>query len=87
MDLASVLEIREGWRTDVFNKLEANCRRRGPKKERLAESACLSLIIGRDGATLDLVAGNQAVRDLWVTGLQFLIRKFKNEERDGLYER
>ncbi|CAG0904057.1 unnamed protein product, partial [Cyprideis torosa] len=87
VDLTDVQEVREGWRTDVFNKLERLSRVEGSKKERLSEGSCFSLIIGRDGHTLDLVAGNQKLRDTWVTGLQYLIRKIHNEEREQKYER
>lgn len=79
VDLFDLEEVRKGWNSDVFNKLEAKFRRKlqatlHPQlRSKLNEDNCFSLIIGPAHSVLDLIAPNVHARDAWVRGLRQLI--------------
>ncbi|GIY38476.1 1-phosphatidylinositol 4,5-bisphosphate phosphodiesterase delta-4 [Caerostris darwini] len=79
VDLFDLEEVRRGWNSDVFNKLEAKFRRKlkatlhPQMRSKLREENCFSLIIGPDHYVVDLIAPNVHARDAWVRGLQQLI--------------
>ncbi|GFT52510.1 1-phosphatidylinositol 4,5-bisphosphate phosphodiesterase delta-4 [Nephila pilipes] len=79
VDLFELEEVRKGWNSDVFNKLEAKFRRKlqatlHPQlRSKLHEDNCFSLIIGPAHSVLDLIAPNVHARDAWVRGLRQLI--------------
>ena len=82
-----IVDVRKGWKTDTFNKIG----RRVDKKDRsgglkptLDEAVCFSVVHGRNKQSLDLVAPNAEVADLWVRGLRHLVtvlHGLKQEER------
>jgi inactive phospholipase C-like protein 2 len=82
-----LVEVRKGWTTDIFNKIERRVskNKRSPgQKPTLDEAACFSVVHGRNKQSLDLVAPNAEVADLWVRGLRHLVtvlHGLKQEER------
>ena len=69
--LGEILEVRQGFKTDVFNKVEAKV---GKKKQKhgnkfteiIDENLSFSIIYGKRKETLDLVAPDQETCDKWV---------------------
>jgi len=82
-----IVDVRKGWKTDTFNKIERRVSKnvRSPdQKSTLDESMCFSVVHGRSRQSLDLVAPNAELADLWVRGLRHLVtvlRGLKQEER------
>lgn len=93
VDLFDLEEVRKGWNTDVFNKLEAKFRRKlqatlHPQlRSKLKEENCFSLIIGPAHSVVDLIAPNVHARDAWVKGLSQLIACCKHQEQEHDEER
>ncbi|KAK4328303.1 hypothetical protein Pmani_001287 [Petrolisthes manimaculis] len=87
--LLEVTEVREGWRTDTFNKVSSHSEKlkeKAPAGEEplLEENRCFSVIHGAGGReVLDLVASSEEERDAWVSGLAYLVQSVKvlHEER------
>jgi len=83
-----IVDVRKGWKTDTFNKIERrvskkDARSRGQKLT-LDEALCFSVVHGHNRQSLDLVAPNADVADLWVRGLGHLVtvlHGLKQEER------
>ncbi|XP_055935815.1 1-phosphatidylinositol 4,5-bisphosphate phosphodiesterase zeta-1-like isoform X4 [Argiope bruennichi] len=79
VDLFDLEEVRKGWNSDVFNKLQAKFRRKLQKTlhpqllSKLHEENCFSLIIGPAHYVVDLIAPNIHARDAWVRGLRQLM--------------
>ncbi|CAL1281932.1 unnamed protein product [Larinioides sclopetarius] len=79
VDLYDLEEVRKGWNSDVFNKLEAKFRRKLQKTlhpqllSKLHEENCFSLVVGPAHYVVDLIAPNVHARDAWVRGLRQLI--------------
>ena len=69
--LGEILEVRQGFKTDVFNKVEAKV---GKKKQKhgnkfteiIDENLSFSIIYGKRKETLDLVAPDQETCNKWV---------------------
>jgi hypothetical protein len=83
-----IVDVRKGWKTDTFNKIEQTVKKKSIKspgrKYMIDEATCFSVVHGRSKQSLDLVAPNAEVADLWVRGLWHLItvlRGLKQEER------
>ena len=93
VDLFDLEEVRKGWNTDVFNKLEAKFRRKlqvtlHPQlRAKLKEENCFSLIIGPAHSIVDLIAPNVHARDAWVKGLSQLIACCKHQQVEHDEER
>ncbi|XP_035222193.1 1-phosphatidylinositol 4,5-bisphosphate phosphodiesterase eta-2-like isoform X2 [Stegodyphus dumicola] len=93
VDLFDLEEVRKGWNTDVFNKLEAKFRRKLQKTlhpqllSMLKEENCFSLIIGPAHSVVDLIAPNVNTRDAWVRGLNQLIACCKHLQAEHDEER
>jgi len=60
-------EVRDGPLTDVFDKAFS--------KLGVEEDQCFSLVIGDKHDTLDLVAPDAETKQVWVTGLGYLLKK------------
>jgi len=64
--------VRRGWKTDIFNKIEARQERnitkaRNNRRREVNEGCCFSIIYGeRKDKTLDLVAPSQEIAEQWV---------------------
>lgn len=86
-----IVDVRKGWKTDTFNKIERTVskkRIRSPgQKSTLDEAACFSVIHGRSKQSLDLVAPNAEVADLWVRGLHHLITVLHGMKQEERFER
>ena len=83
-----IVDVRKGWKTDTFNKIERRVSNNDGKspgqKPTLDEALCFSLVYGRNRQSLDLVAPNAEVADLWVRGVRHLVtvlHGLKQEER------
>jgi hypothetical protein len=65
------VEIRQGWKTDVFNKLEASELKKKSKKPeykgKVDEKVCFSIIYGPRRDTWDLVAPTADAAERWVS--------------------
>lgn len=85
------MEVRKGWKTDTFNKIERTVRKKNMKspdrKHVIDEAACFSVIHGRSKQSLDLVAPNAEVADLWVQGLGHLITVLDGLQQEERFER
>jgi hypothetical protein len=85
-------EVRKGWNSDRFNVIESRFRRKlhasiQPKNlPDLRQENCFSLAFDNGTDTVDLVAQNYNVRDLWVKGLSYLVATCKNQQRENEYE-
>lgn len=83
-----IVDVRKGWKTDTFNKIGRSVNKKDEKsrgqKPTLDEAVCFSVVHGRSKQSLDLVAPNAEVADLWVRGLRHLVtvmHGLKQEER------
>lgn len=69
VELGDIVEIRTGWKTDTFNKVEAseNKKRSRRKDYRGTEERnCFSIIYGDRRDTWDLVAPSAELAEKWV---------------------
>lgn len=70
VDLSEIKEVRRGWQTDIFNKVEASEAKRKNKKQdyksAVDEKACFSIIYGPRNDTWDLIAPNVDLAEKWV---------------------
>ncbi|PSN53110.1 1-phosphatidylinositol 4, partial [Blattella germanica] len=86
-----IVDIRKGWKTDTFNKIERRINKRtnksSGKKPLVEEATCFSIIHGRNKQSLDLVAPNADVADLWVRGLKHLITVLHGLKQEERFER
>ncbi|CAG0914868.1 unnamed protein product [Notodromas monacha] len=80
LPLASISEIRKGWKTDVFNKLISE--QRVPEDD---ERRCFSIMYKNNAKSLDLMATNEQIRDAWVRGLQLIVDQAKGLSREDTY--
>ncbi|KAL3194909.1 hypothetical protein MRX96_045821 [Rhipicephalus microplus] len=92
VDIFEVEEVRQGWKTDVFNGVERKYQRGArsrylPFSVDMREDRCFSLILSPKHETLDLVARTPNECELWVRGLRHLVANCKNTRRDQEYER
>ncbi|XP_066957865.1 1-phosphatidylinositol 4,5-bisphosphate phosphodiesterase delta-4-like isoform X5 [Macrobrachium rosenbergii] len=90
--LVDIAEVREGWKTDTFNKVSTHSEKIKEKgaatdEPLLEENKCFSVIHGPGGReTLDLVASSEEERDAWVTGLSHLIQSVKSLYEEKQYD-
>ncbi|XP_069699232.1 1-phosphatidylinositol 4,5-bisphosphate phosphodiesterase delta-4-like isoform X2 [Periplaneta americana] len=86
-----IVDVRKGWKTDIFNKIERTVQKKRTKasgrKAMIDEASCFSVIHGRSKQTLDLVAPNPEVADLWVRGLRHLITVLHGLQQEERFER
>lgn len=91
IDLYDVEEVRKGWKTDVFNRVEEKFRRRKKylpfSSLNVSEDTCFSLIIAPKQETLDLVAQTANECDMWVRALRHLVANCKTMRREQEFER
>ncbi|CAG0889393.1 unnamed protein product [Darwinula stevensoni] len=87
VDIHDMQEVRRGWKTDSFNKVAARMQRGVRVPHPIEEKTCFSVIHGKQGKSLDVVAPSDRIRDQWVTGLQFLIEKIQCEEMEAKHDR
>ena len=85
------MDVRKGWKTDTFNKIERTVNKKKSKapgrKSLVDEEACFSVIHGRSKQSLDLVAPSADVADLWVRGLRHLITVLHGLKQEERFER
>lgn len=86
-----IVDVRKGWKTDTFNKIGRRVSKKrisspGQKPE-LDESLCFSVVHGRSKQSLDLVAPNAEVADLWVRGLRHLVTVLHGMKQEERFER
>ncbi|XP_071545060.1 1-phosphatidylinositol 4,5-bisphosphate phosphodiesterase delta-4-like isoform X4 [Panulirus ornatus] len=90
--LIEITEIREGWKTDTFNKVSSHTDKMkdktgGGEEPVLEENKCFSIIHGPGGRdVLDLVATTEDERDAWVSGLTHLIQSVKALHEEKQYD-
>jgi hypothetical protein len=86
-----VVDVRKGWKTDTFNKIERTVskkHRRSPgRKATVDEARCFSIVHGRNKQSLDLVAPNAELADLWVRGLSHLVTVLNGLQQEERFER
>jgi inactive phospholipase C-like protein 2 len=86
----NIVDVRKGWKTDTFNRIErrvSNRRRSSSQKPTLDEAVCFSVVHGRSKQSLDLVAPNAEVADLWVRGLRHLVTVLHGLKQEERFER
>lgn len=66
VELGDIVEIRQGWKTDTFNKIEATIAKKKSRKKDLDERSCFSIIYGQRRDTWDLVAPSSELAEKWV---------------------
>ncbi|XP_042209038.1 1-phosphatidylinositol 4,5-bisphosphate phosphodiesterase delta-4-like isoform X4 [Homarus americanus] len=90
--LLEITEVREGWKTDTFNKVSSHTEKMkdktaGGEEPVLEESKCFSVIHGPGGRdVLDLVAATEDERDAWVSGLSHLVQSVKSLHEEKQYD-
>jgi hypothetical protein len=86
-----IMDVRKGWKTDTFNKIERTVSRKHKKspgqKPTIDEAVCFSVVHGRNKQSLDLVAPNVEVADVWVRGLRHLITVLSGLQQEERFER
>lgn len=86
-----IVEVREGWKTDTFNKIERTVSKKHKKspgrKPTIDEAVCFSVVHGRNKQSLDLVAPNAEVADIWVRGLHHLITVLSGLQQEERFEK
>ncbi|CAL8139538.1 unnamed protein product [Orchesella dallaii] len=91
IDLSEIKEIRRGWQTDTFNKVEQfELKRRAKKadgKSSVDEKACFSIIYGPRNDTWDLIAPTIETAEKWVRVLQHLVSLYRSQDEQQSYER
>lgn len=87
VDLYTVEEIRTGWNTDIFNQVQAMVRTNKKTPIFVEEDRCFSLVIDATHETLDLVAPNKEIKDLWLEGLNHILAMCQNVHREEEYDR
>ena len=69
------MDVRKGWKTDVFNAVGAREEKKRAKKPNykpeVDEKACFSIIYGPRQETMDLVAPSEEIADKWVGNSDF----------------
>ncbi len=88
MDLDNISEVRIGWKTDNFNKIESRIRRSLHIKKSLnfSQDNCFSLVFENRTETIDLVAPSNKTRDLWVQALDYIITANRNQKKENQNE-
>lgn len=93
-DLYEIDEVRTGWNTDVFNKMESKFRRKLQSsfhphlRSVLKEENCLSVIFaGPAPSVVDLICPCKNVRDAWIRGLNHLLAICKSSQKELEYDR
>ncbi|KAF2355359.1 Phosphatidylinositol-specific phospholipase C X domain [Trinorchestia longiramus] len=91
VSLVDVAEVREGWKTDTFNKVSDHYEKSKKQGESamppLDENRCFSIVHGTGGReTLDLMADSEAERKLWTGGLTHLVETFRSLHQDRQYD-
>jgi hypothetical protein len=85
------VDVRKGWKTDTFNKIERTVNKkhqRSPgRKPAVDEARCFSIVHGRNKQTLDLVAPNAELADVWVRGLSHLVTVLRGLQQEERFER
>ncbi|XP_045600729.1 1-phosphatidylinositol 4,5-bisphosphate phosphodiesterase delta-4 isoform X3 [Procambarus clarkii] len=90
--LIEITEVREGWKTDTFNKVSSHSEKTKDKaaagdEPSLEENKCFSIIHGPGGReVLDLVAATEDERDAWVSGLTHLVQSVKALHEEKQYD-
>ncbi|XP_067144647.1 1-phosphatidylinositol 4,5-bisphosphate phosphodiesterase delta-4-like isoform X2 [Centruroides vittatus] len=87
VDLYTIEEIRTGWNTDIFNQVQAMVRRNRKVPIFVDEDRCFSLVINSTHETLDLVAPNKEIKELWIEGLKHILAICQNLHRVEEYDR
>jgi hypothetical protein len=86
-----IVDVRKGWKTDTFNKIERTVSKKNKKspgrKPAIDEAVCFSVVHGRNKQSLDLVAPNVEVADVWVRGLRHLITVLSGLQQEEKFER
>merc|ERR1712126_380835 len=89
-NLADINEVREGFKTDIFNKVESNLRLAAKLREVVTQDTAFSIIFNDDCNTppVDLVAPDQASRDAWINVINhilFMLRNLSNQKEYEMY--
>ncbi|XP_066996511.2 1-phosphatidylinositol 4,5-bisphosphate phosphodiesterase delta-4 isoform X2 [Anabrus simplex] len=86
-----IVDVRKGWKTDIFNKIERRVEKRRIKfptrPPAVIEDCCFSVIYGMKKQSLDLVAPNPKMADMWVHGLRHLVTVLKSLQQEERFKR
>ncbi|XP_059489127.1 1-phosphatidylinositol 4,5-bisphosphate phosphodiesterase delta-4-like isoform X2 [Neocloeon triangulifer] len=89
-DFGDIVDVRKGWRSDVFNQVAKEIERgkHRPGME-INEGACFTVVLGGNNRnrTLDLVAASADECDAWVRGLKHLLHLTKHQEKSQQFDR
>lgn len=88
MELNDISEVRIGWKSDNFNKIESRIQRRLKIKKfpDINEDNCFSLVFENSTENIDLVAPDCKTRDLWVKGIDYLIAANNSQKKENRFE-
>ncbi|XP_046406042.1 1-phosphatidylinositol 4,5-bisphosphate phosphodiesterase delta-4-like isoform X2 [Ischnura elegans] len=102
IDLIDIIEVRKGWKTDTFNKIESKiekyrrrseesdnalARKKSKKFSFMDEGVCFSIVHGNDRKSLDLAAESKEIAEVWVITLQHIVTVLKELEHTEQYDR
>jgi len=78
-ELKDINEVRDGFKTDIFQKISNNSRL-GTKMREITQDVAFSLIFDEEcnQPPVDLVAPNQETRDAWVAAISHFITILKS---------
>ncbi|KAK7871352.1 hypothetical protein R5R35_006064 [Gryllus longicercus] len=86
-----IIDVRKGWKTDTFNKIEKKVERRRLKfpsqPSPVDERCCFSIIYSSNKQSLDLVAPEPKIADMWVRGLRHIVTVLKGLHQEERFER
>ncbi|RWS13143.1 1-phosphatidylinositol 4:5-bisphosphate phosphodiesterase delta-4-like isoform X2 [Dinothrombium tinctorium] len=82
-DLSLLEEVRKGWKTDIFNKIDSKRKKSRKLKQmaHLVEDNSFSLVF-ENRKTVDLIAPNREICNLWIKGLNAIIASNRFEKRE-----
>jgi hypothetical protein len=86
-----IVDVRKGWKTDTFNKIERTVNKKHKsspgRKPAVDEALCFSVVHGSNKQSLDLVAPNAELADVWVRGLSHLVTVLRGLQQEERFER
>lgn len=83
------MDVRRGWRSDVFNQVAKQVRRKNHQGLDIDESTCFTVVVGgsKRKFTLDLVASTADECDTWVRGLKHMLHMNKTQQQGEHFDR
>ncbi|CAB3361523.1 Hypothetical predicted protein [Cloeon dipterum] len=89
VDFSDIVDVRKGWRSDVFNQIAKEVEGKPRSSVDVDENTCFTVVVGGSNRnrTFDLVAKTPEECDTWVRGLKHLIHMSKTQEKSEQFDR